>query len=570
MGNKCFFIIAAVFLLSACGSTKETKEQTAFSKADHPYIEKFHEGVRLKQRGQVEEAIRAFETCQLANPNDDAVQYALSELYLQSQQMTKSMEAIQRAAKIDPNNKWYTQELAYMYFEKANYAEASKAFQKLVEKEPRNVDWLFAYAESLMRANDPKGAVKVLDKLESQVGMNPELSIEKFRLYRQAKQDENALREIEKALEVYPADAQLLANLVDYYFEKRQEDKAFSYLIKLAEADPENGNAHLALAQYYDQKGDRKASYGELKKAFASEEVPLDNKMKIILGMLDTQPKPDAELVELSEVLLMKYPEDAKVHALRGDLFLKNDQPKESLAAFQEALRYDDSKYAIWNQVLIMEYEAQAYEQLYTDSKKCLTLFPTIANVYLLNGVAAVQTHRYDEAITSLDMGIELVVNDPPLKAEFYAQKAEACFGLKQYADGKSNYDKALKLQPKNVLYLNNYAYRLALAKIDLDKAEELIQQAVAAAPSEYHFLDTHGWILFQKGDYAGAKNKISAAYEKNNTDKLVTEHMGDVSIKLGKTADAVMYWKKAKELGSTNKVLDKKIAQKIYDEPVY
>jgi tetratricopeptide (TPR) repeat protein len=570
MGKKCFFIITSALLLSACGSTKQTKEPVAFSKADYPYIEKFHEGVRLKQRGQVEEAIRAFEYCQLANPNDDAVQYALSELYLQSQQMTKSMEAIQRAAKLAPDNKWYTQELAYMYFEKGNYGESAKAFQKLVEKEPRNVDWLFAYAESLMRANDPKSAVKVLDKLESQVGLNPELSIEKFRLYRQVKQDENALREIEKALVVYPTDAQLLANLVDYYFEKRQEDKAFGYLIKLSEADPENGNAHLALAQYYDQKGDRKASYAELKKAFSSEDVPLDNKMKLILGMLDTQAKVDPEMFELSDALVIKYPEESKVHALRGDLFLKNDQPTESLAAFQESLKYDDSKYAIWNQVLIMEYEAQDYEKLYADSKKCLALFPTIANVYLLNGIAGVQTRRYAEAQTSLDMGIELVVNDPPLKAEFYAQKAEAHFGLKQVAEGKTNYDKALKLQPKNVLYLNNYAYRLALAKTDLDKAEELIQQAIAATPSEYHFLDTYGWILFQKGDYAAAKTKITAAYELNKEDKLVNEHLGDVSIKLGKTADAVMYWKKAKELGSTNKVLDKKIEKKTYDEPVY
>lgn len=570
MTPKLLYIFSAAVLISACGTLKKPKETKVFSKADYPYIEKFHEGVRLKQRGQFNEAIAAFEYCQGINPNDDAVQYALSELYLQTQQLSKSMEAIQKAAKLDPKNQWYTQEVAYMYYQKGNFAEAAKQFQKLTEKEPRNVDWLFSYAESLMRSKDSQGAIKVLDKLEEQVGANPELSIEKFRLYRQIKQDDKALNEINKALKVYPKDPQLLANLVDYYFEKNQSDKAFNYLIKLAEADPANGNAQMALAQYYDQKGDRKASYAALKKAFESEEIPIDKKMKILISMYDSQSKLDPEMFELADALMIKYPENAKVYAIRGDFFMKNDQPKEALEAFQKALEYDNSRYAIWDQVLIMEYQNQDFERLYKDSKKCLELFPTLVNVHLLNGISANQTKRYQEALDILSAGQELIVNDLPMKAEFLAQKGEAYFGLKKYTEAKDSYDQSLKMLPEQILTLNNYAYYLALNKMDLDKAEQMIQKVLVSFPSDSRYLDTYGWILFQKGKYAEAKIKFEAAFAAKDNDKLINEHLGDVAFKLGKTAEAVEHWKKARELGATNKNLDKKIEKKEYYEPIY
>ena len=570
MTNKLFSIFIILAISTACGSLKKPKESKGFSKADYPYIEKFHEGVRLKQRGQIKEAIEAFEYCQNIKPNDDAVQFALSQLYLQTQQMSKSMIAIQNAANLDPKNQWYLEEIAYMNFQNKNYTAAAKQFQKLTEKEPKNVNWLFSYAESLMRSNDASGAIKVLDKLEDQVGMNSELTIEKFRLYRQIKQDEKGIAEINKALKENPKDVQLLANLVDYYFEKNQPQKAFDYLYLLSESDPTNGNAQLALAQYYDQKGDRASSYIALKKAFVCDDIKIDQKMKILLSMYDSQSKLDPEMFELIAVLSTKHPEEAKVYAMAGDFYLKNENDSKALENFQKALEFDESRYAIWDQVLIMEYQIQDFKRLYKDSKRCLELFPTLVNVYLLHGISCTQTKNFEESIETLDLGIELIINDLPMKAEFLAQKGEAYFNLKNYKDGKINYEESLKLKPEQILTLNNYAYHLALAKMDLNNAETMIQKVLAKYPNESRYLDTYGWILFQKGQFAEAKTKFTEALNINPKDKLIHEHLGDVSFKLNKVSEAVESWKKAKELGATNKNLDQKIEKKTYYEPEY
>ena len=77
--------------------------------------------------------------------------------------------------------------------------------------------------------------------------------------------------------------------------------------------------------------------------------------------------------------------------------------------------------------------------------------------VYLLNGVSANQLKKHDEALESLESGIELVINDPAMKAEFYGQIGEAYFGLKDDNEGVTNYKKALSLDSKSNLLKNNF-----------------------------------------------------------------------------------------------------------------
>lgn len=568
--KKGLTYLGIVLLTAACSGLKKTSVAPPGTQPDNVYIQKFHNALVLKQKGQLEQAISAFESCLVLKPTDDAVYYALSELYLQTRQLNKSSEAIKQALKLDPKNSYYLQEYAYMTFESGNYKEAAKSFKTLSDAQPTNTDLLFSYAEALMRQGDLETAVKALDKLEAQVGLNPDLSLEKFRLYRKIKQDDKAVAEIQKALIEYPDDAQLLANLVDYYFEKKEDEKAFAYLIKLAESDPKNGNAHMALAQYYDHKGDRKKSYAELKKAFVCEDVSLDLKVKIILSMFDSQFKLDPEMFELATTLIEQYPTDPRPYAVRGDFNLKDQRNKEALADFKSALKYDKTRFAIWEQVLIMDYQDRNFTELYERSKECLEYFTAIPKVYLMFGIGANQLKKYDEAIEKLSIGEELVVNDNTMKSEIYSQKADAYFALKKYKEGQEYYEKAIKLESSNVLIKNNYAYRLGIANIELDKAERLIKQVLDASPNEAHFIDTYGWILFRKNKFEEALVQFKKALELMPNDTHIIEHVGDAQFKSGNTTEALTNWKKAKALGSTNQKLTEKIEKKTYYEPVY
>jgi tetratricopeptide (TPR) repeat protein len=566
--KKFLYLILVLLTLNACGARKKT--DLAVSKYDPVYIEAFHEAVRMKVRGQVNEAITGFEKCLTIRQDDDAVYYALSQLYLQKNDRPKSAENIQQAGKIDPDNIWYTQEIAYMLYESGNFTEAIKQFEKLVKHEPRNVEWIYGYAESLVKAGKISDAIKAYDKMEEQIGKHPELAIQKFNLYLQLKQDEKALNEINTARKEFPEDGQLIAALVDYYFQKGQQEKAIGMLEELVIADPQNGRAHLALADVYRKKGEQAKAYVELKKAFACEDVTIDNKMQILINIHETSAKIDPEVLELVDMVVQMHPTEAKAHSIRGDYMLRLEKDDEALKSYKEALKYDKKLFPIWNQVMIMEYQQNNFEDLYVSSKECLEYFSTMPTVYLLNGVAAVQLKKYEEALSTLEAGIELVVNDKSTVAEFYGQMGEAHFGLQQNELAKENYEKALKTDPQSLLLKSNYAYRLAFIKSELTKALNLINEVLKESEQTAVFNDTKGFVLFQSEKYTDAKAFYEKADKLNPNDKLTVEHLGDVYFKLGDKVKGVEFWKKAKELGSKNKSLDKKIEKKEYYDPSF
>jgi Tfp pilus assembly protein PilF len=223
----------------------------------------------------------------------------------------------------------------------------------------------------------------------------------------------------------------------------------------------------------------------------------------------------------------------------------------------------------IWEQVLNLEYELQQYEALYQDSKACLVYFTSLNRVYLFNGIGALQTKRYSEAIDAFTMGLELITNEKDLKSEFLAQRGEAHFFVKNTKSGIEDYEAALKLFPTSNYIKNNYAYRLSVAKLKFELAEKLIQEALVEAPTNGNFLDTYGWILFQQGKFQEAEIPLKKALVTLEKDAFINEHLGDVYIQMKQTQNALFYWQKAKEYGSTNPLLDKKIQQKSYYEPI-
>ncbi|MBP6090083.1 MAG: tetratricopeptide repeat protein [Crocinitomicaceae bacterium] len=568
--SQKLFIICALLLVS-CGTVKKNAPASVVvSAADYGYIQHFHEGIRYKTTGQFDEAIRAFEQCLAIKQTDDAVYYALSQIYLGKKELAKSADCIQKAAKIDPTNIWYAEELAYMFVEQKKYAEANVQFEKLIKNEPRNVEWMYSYAESLAKDGKWNDAIKALTKTEDLVGAQPELTIEKFRLYIQAKQTDKALNELLSARKKSPNDPQLLGTLVEFYFQTGNEEKGILLLEDLVKVSPENGRAHLALADIYRQKNERTKSMEQLKLAFSCEDVDFEMKMKILITLLETAKTIDQSVMSLVDQLVINNPTQAKAHSIQGDFYLRQNKENEALYAYKKALEFDQNQYPIWNQVLLMEYQSGAFEILYNDSKKCLELFPTIPTIYLLNGVSAVQLKKHQEAIDILKVGKESVVNDPSIEAEMLGQIGEAYFCLNQVELGKENYKAAIAKDPQSLLLRNNYAYRLALAKIDLEYAYKLAKEISEMNPKSVHFIDTKGFVLFQMGNFTQALNLFELAYTEDATDKLINEHLGDAYFFDGDIPKAVEMWERALKMGATNKNLPKKITNKKYYDPIF
>jgi tetratricopeptide (TPR) repeat protein len=276
----------------------------------------------------------------------------------------------------------------------------------------------------------------------------------------------------------------------------------------------------------------------------------------------------DLIMEDLVNYIIDVFPENAKSYTFKGDFLQRIDKKSEALLAYKKALIYDKSKYLIWQEVLLLDYELKNFTDLYTDANSCLELFPTVANVYLMAGLASNQLKKYDEAIELVTNGMDFVKASDPILAEFYGQLGEAYFGKKEIGKARDNYEAALDLDPKNIILKNNFAYRLAFYKTDLSLATRLVNEVVGLNSSS-KYKDTQGYVFFQDGKYAEALVIFTAIYTEQ-ADNMLTEHLGDAYFKTGDKKNALKYWKKAVDLGSKNKVLNDKIEKIEYYEPQY
>lgn len=574
--RKLSFILLLCTLTVSCGTSKEKQvstgkdskpaksKKTVHSEKEFPYIEAFHKGTTLKLKGDVDGAIEAFNKC-LEIKQDDAAYFALGQLYELKKDNAQAIQMLLKATALDPKNIWYTENLAILYYDTQQFDKATPYFKKLVDYQPTNLGWLYGYGDCLLRNGKIDESIAVLNRAESVMGINPSLSLEKYNLYMNLRKEKEAIAELERYLAEDPTDRQVIATLVDHYFNKGDYEKGAQFLKQLVAADPENGRAHLALGEIYRKKGKINDAFVEYKEGFKSNDVDIDTKMSLVIELQGTSLSTHKETLELIESMVLMYPESAKPYSLRGDFYMNSDKELRALEDYKKALQYEKKQFPIWNQVLLLEYQNGLWDDLYTDSKACLNYFTTMPMVYLLNGVSATKMKKFDEAIESLNIGKSLVVSDRRMEAEFLGQLAEAYFETKQFELAKSSYKDAIKLDPESNLLKNNFAYRLAQIKTDLELALSLINQAIAKSPNQSNYYDTRGWVYFQLNKFQEASNDFQKAIELDPTYPLFFEHLGDASYKLNKKEVAVENWTKAKELGSTSILIDKKIVNKTY-----
>jgi len=187
-------------------------------------------------------------------------------------------------------------------------------------------------------------------------------------------------------------------------------------------------------------------------------------------------------------------------------------------------------------------------------------IFPEEYRINLFLGLALNQAGRNQEAIKPLEKAVSL----KPTDMDALSTLGQVYEALSRYDDAYRIYETALKLDPKNSLILNNYAYSLSERGIELEKARKMAEFAVQLDPDNSAYLDTMGWVYFKLGDYRKAASYVEKALaERRKSDgssATLDEHLGDIYEKLGENEKAVDQWRKALMEDPGNSILKEKI----------
>jgi len=249
-----------------------------------------------------------------------------------------------------------------------------------------------------------------------------------------------------------------------------------------------------------------------------------------------------------------------------------------------------DSKTA-WNNLGRADLALGLLDEAEQALKTQITVHPNDEYAYNNLGQVYAGRRQYDKAIEQYQKQLAI----SPLDRFAYPNLAQAYAVLDRWADAAEAWSKAVSIDHDNALYytewghallkagkteegrgemkraleidrsaltLNNVAYDLAEAGVDLDQAEEDAQAAVGQAaaslndtnslevPKDYNgrlwslsaYLDTLGWVYFTEGQYDRARPLLSAAYEMRAQSD-IAEHLAQLNARQNRPDDALRFY---------------------------
>lgn len=567
-----FFIITFGLLFSGITISLSQNTKSASDKGKGLPEEKrikleytFVDAAREKIRGNLENAVVKFTECLKIDPNNDAAMFEIAQILLSQNHPSDALTFAKKAAELNPKNDWYLQLLASVYEKNNQNAEAVKVFQLMIKNSPQKIDNYFDLANAYLLANKPDDAIKTYNKIEELSGITPEVSIEKERIYLKQNKVDKAIEEIQRLIDTDPKETKYIGMLAELYQTKNPE-KALELYNKILQIEPDNSFVHLSLADYYRTKGEKDKSFNELKIAFGNKNLEVETKLRILLSYsnLVANKEMTEQALELCKILIDTHPNESKAHAAYGEFLIQVENYKDAHTQLEEALKIDKQSFEIWARSLDIDNQLRDYDLMLKESEEAITLFPTQPSVYLFNGYAKSQKDNNNEAIIAFKTGLNLVIDNNDLKERFLLSLGDTYNKIKKYKESDESYDKALELNPKDAIVLNNYSYYLSVRGEKLDKAEAMSKQSNDLRPNTPSNQDTYGWILYKEGKYIDAKVWIQKALDNGGIkNPVILEHMGDILFKLDDTAGALKFWQDAKTAGKGSEFLDKKIADK-------
>ncbi len=518
---------------------------------------------------QYAEALELFKESLKYNSSNGAINYKIGQTYFALDKQQEALAYAIKAKEIDPKNKYYYIMTADILTGMSDFGQAAATYEEMMTNIPDTHSYLYELAALYLYQNELEKALATYDRAKEKFGIIEEVAYQKQQIYLKLGRTEDAIGEIKQLINAYPTESAYIIDLAKLLLSNNQQDEVISTLKNLLIDDPTNAEASVMLSEAYRKSGNREKAMEALKIAFENPLLNFQAKLQLLGGYIAQLPDTQIEnlALELSEKITDAHPDESRGFAITGDLHYQLGNKEQATDNYRKALVLDNSNFSLWQNVIQLEVELGQYDSVIVHSEEALEYFPNQAFLYYWNGTANLITKNFKKAIRSFDEGKKYATADPGLESTFYGQLGDAYNGIGDNDNSDASYDAALRAKQDNDHVLNNYSYYLSLRKENLEKALEMSSILVRKYPDNATYLDTHAWVLYVLKRYEEANTYLERAVLDTEASGTIHEHYGDVLYQLSKKDEAVKQWEKAKSLGSTTDLIDKKITdRKLYE----
>lgn len=554
-------IVFALCLVSLTAFAQKGKPLSDLEKQKFDFA--FVSGNKEKILNNYDKALDYFAECYKLDPDNAALNFVLAEIYYQQKKYPMAEQLCAAAIALDKTNGWYKELLVDIYVSEKKNKEAAKLLTDL-GREKKDAEYLLKAAYLYSIIADYSSALRILDEVEKKIGLNEDVVIRKEQIYLAQNKLPKAIKEIERLIQSDPTNVRYRGMMADLLWANGKGEEAAAIYREILKEHPQNGFAAFALADYHKLKNQHETWFDYLKIGMASADVDSKTKVAVLSAFVSGSefPNQNDRFEELARIFSQTNPGDPMPFLVMGDVYVQQSKYDSARAEYKKALEIEPSTYMAWFQTVYCSANLLNNDTLLHDCEEAISYFPAEPVFYAYGSIAAMQLKQYPKAIDLANKGLEITTPDrDDLILQLNATLGDAYHYVKNYRASDSIYDALLQKDSTNAYALNNYAYFLSLRKTQLEKAEKMSLRSIELDQHNPSYLDTYGWILFTMGKYKEAKEYIEKSLALSPKNAEVVDHLGDVLFKLNDKQGALEQWKKAKELGSENPLLPKKIS---------
>jgi tetratricopeptide (TPR) repeat protein len=568
--KKIYIIIGIItWITLVAGCTKKSAPATSLPKSikstdtvayDYVYIE----AIKQKLLGNIGDALTYLEQCIEMDPQNDAAYYQMAQISMQRGDLENGKKYGLKAVKLDDKNFWYLTMMANIYYQEKTYDSSIYYYEEAIRDFPEKESVKLALADVFSQKGDFRKADDIYKSLEIKYGLNENISLLYIKNLINAKNYKRAEEKVLQLLKTSPDEIVYNGLLAEIYHNMGENNKAFDIYKKLMGKDPSNPQTLLSLTGFLVTEKNYDDLLTILNNVVRSDEIRKENKIALLANLMDNQDLLNAKASEFELILKIfedLNKEDPVIVLLRPDLYEKTGQNDKAIERLEEIIKENSNNYYAWEKLLLLYSDMQDYDKLLIRGEECATKFNMSFLAKVLYASAAIEKGKYDIAGEELAKAKILAGDQKQMQIQVMSMEADLYYREKEYDKCYEKFREALKIDPQDIIVLNNYAYYLAEQDRDLKNAEKMAAYVIEKEKDNSIYLDTYAWVLYKRGKVKEAVRIMEDIISKGEKDDAEWyEHLGYMMKALRKCEQAIEYWKRAMELDSTKSGLEEEI----------
>lgn len=409
------------------------------------FQEYFFEALKQKGIENYDRAVESLYKCLNLDSKRPVIYFELGKNYNKLKNFGAAEDNLKKAISMQPDNEWFLDELYDVYFQQDDIDNAIKTIKQLVKYHP---DYKEDLAALYAREKRYKQALELLDELDQELGVSESRDAMRNDIYRITGNADDRIDNLEQRIANNPNNEENHLKLIYRYSQTGNRKKAYKAAQNLLKIKPDSKFVHLALYKFYleDEKIDD--AINSVKISLTSPEINAEAKAKVLkdfVSFVSKNPEYESDLVEITA--LVDNNKDAATYNNLGQYYLKSGDKAKALANLKEALKQNPNDFKLIKDILLIQLDLQAFEDVVTESEEALELYPAQPILYLVNGVANNQQGAHKKAIDSLEIGLDFLIDNPIMESDFYTQLSVAYKALNNNSKSETFAKKAQVLK---------------------------------------------------------------------------------------------------------------------------